>query len=110
MEQIQPYLNQGYEVLQTGYSGVNSVIGLVIALLVVMMMQQWKQWFPSALLATVLFHLAKALTPVLSGKTLMLPAGLLSAEYWIGVATTFAGYLVVLGLLFFLKKQVFKLA
>lgn len=110
MEQVQPYLDQGYQVLQTGFTGVNGVIGLVIALIVVMMMQQWKQWFPSALLATVLFHLGQALKPMLSGKTLQLPPGLVTAEYWIGVGTTFVGYLVVLGLLFFLKKQVFKLA
>lgn len=110
MEQVQPYLDQGYQVLQTGFSGVNGVVGLVIALLVVMMMQQWRQWFPMAVLATVLFHLGQALTPMLSVKTLQLPPGLVTADYWIGVGTTFVGYLVVLGLLFLIKKSVFKLA
>lgn len=110
MEQLQPYLDQGYQVVQTGYSGVNSLVGLVIALIVVWVMQAWRQWIPSAVFATVLFHLVSALRPMLAGGAFQLPPGLTTAAYWIGMLTTFVGYLVVIAVLFFIKRAVLRRA
>lgn len=110
MDQVTPYLGQAGEYLQSGYAGVNTLPGLLIALIVTMMMKEWKGLWVSALMATLFFYVVQTLAPALQGRPPLLPADLPTVGFWIGVLVTYVGYVIVLAILFLIKKMVLKAA
>jgi len=110
MESVQPYLGGAYDFLQTGFSTVNSqVAALVIALIAAVLMKQWKQIWAMALGAVVFQILVAVMIPVLGGGRFQLP-NLISPEFLISTAATFVGFLIVISVFFFVKKNVLKAA
>lgn len=107
MDVITPYLQGAYEFLYTGYGQVNEIQGLVIALVAVVVMKEWKRIWFVAFGALMVHLIVDTLRPVLDGKDLKLP-NLVAAEFWISAAGLYLGFLIVTAVFFFVKKHVLK--
>jgi hypothetical protein len=107
MEQLQSYLDAGLAFLNRGYDQVNGPQGLIIALLAVVVMQSWGQWFGITFGATVAYALVEGVRPiVLGGGPLKLPP-VTDPAYWGFVATLYVGLLVIIAMFFAVKKVLF---
>lgn len=102
-------VNQALDVLREGFANINNPKGLLIALAAVLFMGSWKQWLPIALGATVVHLAIDTLMPVLnnSGGQVALPP-LMETNFWVNTGVLFVGYLVVIGVFFFIKGMIFR--
>ncbi len=107
METIQPYAAQGMEFLQGGFYAVNGPQGLIIALLAVVIMQNWGQWLTLTLGATICYAVVEAVRPIVLGKgDLKLPP-VVEPSYWMQVAALYVGLAIIIAMFFAVKKVFF---
>ena len=104
-------LDQAVVYLREGFANINNPMGLLIALAAVLFMGGFKQWLPLSLVATMIHIAIEQLRPVLSGNdgALRLPE-LLSEAFWTQALVLFLGYLVIIGVFYFLKRLIFRRA
>ena len=104
-------LDQAVAYLREGFANINNPKGLLIALAAVLFMGAWKQWAPLALVALVIHVAIEQLQPVLSGGDgdVRLPE-LMSEAFWTQALVLFLGYLVIIGIFYFVKSMIFRKA
>ncbi len=102
------FLESVLDFLRQGFSTVNGVQGLIIALVAALLLPSFGRLPVFVLGATVVHVLVDALLPVLSaGAALRLP-DVLGLPFWRYVAVLLAGYLVVIALLALIKRVVLR--
>lgn len=102
MDTIIGFFQQVFELAQAGFSGVNQVLGLIIALVAALVMVVWRDLWRLAAGAAVVHVLIAALLPVLDGGQFSLP-NVLSLTFWMTLLGLFLGFAVVIALFFFVK-------
>lgn len=105
-------VDQAVEYLREGFANINNPKGLLIALAATLFMGSWRQWIPVALVAVVIHIAIEILAPVLTGGggEVGLPPDLMQETFWTRVLVLFLGYLVIIGVFFFVKSMLFKSA
>ena len=101
-------VNQAIQTLHDGFLEINHPKGLLIALAATLFMGSWRQWLPVALVATIIHIAIDVLAPVLAGHgngAVALPDFMQSA-FWTTAGIYFLGYLIIIGVFFFLKSLV----
>ncbi len=107
MDQLQSYLDTGLTFLNNGYDQVNGPQGLIIALLAVVIMQGWGQWFGLTLGATVAYAVVEAVRPIVLGDGALKLPPVTDPAYWGFIATLYVGLLVIIAMFFAVKKVLF---
>ncbi len=105
MDQVHHYLNLALAFLREGFNNVNAVEGLVIALVAAIVVPAWDRLWTVALGATVVHLIADVLIPVIANKTSFHLPPLLEVAYWRTALSLYAGYLIVIGVLLFVKRM-----
>ncbi len=87
----------------SGFDGVNQVMGLVIAAVFgLFLMGAWGGLWSAALGATLVHTLIEALRPMLDGGAFLLP-DLTDGGFWITRLALFLGYAIVIAVFFFIR-------
>jgi len=102
-------VDQAVAYLREGFANINNPKGLLIALAATIFLGSWKQWLPVALVAVVVHIAVEQLAPVLAGGggAVVLP-DFTSEDFWTRSLVLFLGYLIVIGIFFFVKKMIFR--
>jgi hypothetical protein len=108
MEQVQAFFDAALEYARTGFYAINGPQGLLIALAATIFIGSWKQWLPVSLLAAVIHIAVDTLAPVLAGKGALKLPPLVEPSFWQSFLVLFAGYVVVIGIFFFVKRLVIR--
>ena len=111
MQQLTHYLNEILAFFQNGltdgFAHVNGALGIIIALVAAYSLSHWKRLWAAALGATVVHLVAEIMLPVLDNRGKFgLPPDMLHQSYWRTAAALYLGYLLVIAVFFFLKKNV----
>ena len=107
MDQIQHYLDAALGFLNNGYAQVNGPQGLIIALLAVVIMQTWGQWFAITLGATICYAIVDAVRPIVMGHGALKLPPVTDPSYWGVLAALYVGLLVIIAMFFAVKKVLF---
>lgn len=95
--------------LREGFANINNPKGLLIALAATVFLGSWKQLFPISLVAVIVHIAIEQLAPVLAGNggAVVLP-DLTSEAFWTRSLVLFLGYLIIIGIFFFVKRMLFR--
>lgn len=102
-DQIGSLLSGLFSLTQTGFDGVNQVMGLLIAVVAALLMPAWSRLWATALGAAFVHHLINALRPMLDGGAFALPP-VLTLGFWMMTLALFLGYAVVIAVFFLVKS------
>jgi hypothetical protein len=92
--------------LREGFAHVNAALGLLIAAFFAYSLHEIKRLWVIALAATLTHLVAVVMLPVLANNaSFRLPPDMISLAYAKTALALYFGYLVVIGVFFFLKKQ-----
>ncbi len=92
-----------FALADSGFDGVNQVVGLVIAAVFgFFLMAAWRGLWASAFGAMVAHTLVEALMPMIDGGAFALPP-LTELSFWITRFALFLGYAIVIAVFFFIK-------
>ena len=105
MDMIIAFFQQLWELAQAGFTGVNQVLGLIIALVGALLMHGWRDLWRSAAGAAVIHVIIGAILPMLDGGAFTLP-NVVSITFWMTLLALFLGFSIVIAL-FFLVKSLF---
>jgi uncharacterized protein (DUF58 family) len=111
MDDFGNILTQIFDFLKAGFMDVNSgpILGIIIALIAAYIMSSWGRWLFVAFGAMVAHLVIRdLLLPIIQGQKFQLPTNLMDQSYWIGdggALNLWAGYLIVIGILFFIKRH-----
>lgn len=87
----------------SGFDGVNQVLGLIIAAVFgFFLMGAWRGLWGAAFGAMVVHTLVEAIRPMLDGGAFALP-DLTDGGFWISRLALFLGYAIVIAVFFFIK-------
>jgi hypothetical protein len=100
------YVNQALDFLREGFHQVNAIEGLIIALFAAYVMRAWSRLWFVALGATIANLIADVILPVIVNHTAFQLPDMVNEPYWRHAAALYVGYLVVVTVFFFLKKNV----
>jgi hypothetical protein len=104
LHEIMVFFHQGFH---EGFAHVNAILGLIIALVAAYMLHSWKRIWASALGATIIHLIADVMLPVVvNDNRFELPPNLLDLSYWRAAAALYLGYLIVIAVFFFIKRNV----
>jgi hypothetical protein len=96
--------------LQATYQGLNTVQGILIAIIASILMKDWKQLFPMAAGATLVNFLVSLVEPVLRGGTLHLPDNLITLYFLLSLIAEFVIFALIIAIFFFIKSMLLKTA
>jgi hypothetical protein len=102
---IHPYINDSWNFLHQGFNNVNAVKGLIIALIAAIMLENWKRLWGVALGATLMDVIISAMTPVLAHQAEFRMPPLTGMPFWRHVLALYLGYLIVIGVFFFVRTS-----
>jgi hypothetical protein len=105
MEQVHHYLNLVLDFLREGFNHVNAVEGLVIALVAAIIAPAWDRIWAIALGATLVHLIANVLIPVVANHAGFHLPPIMDYEFWRTAVSLYVGYLIVIGVLMFIKRQ-----
>lgn len=91
-----------------GFSEVNAGQGLIIAVIAALLMTRWSRYLVMVVGAVVVNVVVDMLRPVLFAQAELRLPPVLEAAYWHYLLLLFAGFLIVIGILFLLKRVVTK--
>lgn len=98
------FVNQAIEYMQSGFGAVNGdATALVIALIAAIIMSNWKQWIPFVVLAVVVHIIVQKVR----ANEYNLPP-IMTQDFWVDTGVLALGYMIIIGVLFFLKSLIFK--
>ena len=103
LQQIWGLFQSVIALADSGFDGVNQVVGLVIAAIAALVMTHWRGLWATALGATVAHLLVGMVKPLLDGGALVLP-DILTGAFWIAGLALFLGYAIVIAIFFFIKS------
>jgi hypothetical protein len=104
MDQIEHFLNVIWSFLREGFDHVNAVEGLVIALVAAIVAPAWDRIWAVALGATLVNLIADVLIPVVANHASFHLPPLMAVGYWRTALALYVGYLIVIGVLMFIKR------
>lgn len=92
-----------FALADSGFDGVNQVIGLIIAAVFgLFLMGAWRGLWSAALGAVLVHTIVEVLRPMLDGGAFALPA-LTDMSFWMTRFALFLGYAIVIAVFFFIK-------
>ena len=103
MDMVIAFFQQLWELAQAGFSGVNQVLGLLIALVAALVMVGWRDLWRTALGAAVVQVIIAAILPMPDGGQLAIP-NVLTMTFWMTLLALFLGFAIVIALFFFVKS------
>ena len=101
-DQIGALISGLFSLTQSGFDGVNQVVGLLIAVIAALVMPAWSRLWATALGAALMHHIIDAVRPMLDGGQFALPP-ILTLGFWILTLALFLGYAVVIAVFFLIK-------
>lgn len=101
---FQHMLNVIWDFFREGFNQVNALEGLIIALVAALFVPAWHRVWAVALGATLVTVILNVLLPVLADHAQFRLPPLMNPEFWRFMAVLFVGYMVVIGVFFFLKR------
>ncbi|WP_297733175.1 hypothetical protein [uncultured Maricaulis sp.] len=102
------FLEQFLGYAREGFAEVNAVLGLLVAAVSTLILSKWAR-LPIVAGGAVIAHIVlESLAPVIAGVGGFHLPPLLEAHFWREVGVLFVGYLVVIGILFAIKRVVTK--
>ncbi len=101
---FQHILNAVWDFFREGFQQVNAVEGLVIALVAALVVPAWHRLWAVALGATLVNLIIDALIPVIAYHQIFKLPPLMEPGYWRFAAVLFVGYIIVIGVFFFIKR------
>jgi hypothetical protein len=101
---FQHMVNAAWDFFREGFNQVNAVEGLVIALIAALFVPAWKRVWAVALGATLVTAILNVMLPVLADHAAFRLPPLMEPGFWRFMAVLFVGYLIVIGVFFFLKR------
>ena len=101
---MQAYLDQAVEVLRAGFTQINDPKGLIIALIATLFMRSWGQWIPAGIISVVAYVAIEHFAPVLAGQAELALPPLVEIGFWTRTGILFVGFLIVIGIFFFVKR------
>ena len=105
MIQVQHYLQLALAFFREGFNNVNAVEGLIIALVAAIIVPAWDRLWTVALGATLVHLIADVLIPVVDHRTSFHLPQLMAMSYWRTALSLYVGYLIVIGVLLFIKRM-----
>ena len=102
---MQIYLDQALQVLREGFGQINDLKGLAIALIATLFIRTWGQWFGAAILSTVIYVGIDHFAPLLAGQGEIALPPLMEPAFWTRAGVLLVGFLVVIGLFFWIKRM-----
>ncbi len=103
---MQAYLDQAIQVLRDGFTQINDPKGLIIAAVATLFLRSWGQWIPAAIISTVVYVAIEHFAPVLAGQGELALPPLVEASFWTRTGVLLVGFLIVIGIFFFVKRIV----
>jgi hypothetical protein len=101
-------LEQVLSFAREGFAEVNAVLGLLVALVSVLLMRGWVR-LPLIAAGAVVAHLVLGtLAPVIAEVGGFALPSVLEPHFWHDVGLLFVGYLIVIGILYAIKRVVVK--
>jgi len=97
-------VNATWDFFREGFNQVNAVEGLVIALIAALFVPAWSRVWAVALGATLVTVILNVMLPVLADHATFHLPPLMEPAFWRFMAVLFVGYLIVIGVFFFLKR------
>lgn len=104
MVQVQHYLQLALAFFREGFNNVNAVEGLIIALVAAIIVPAWDRLWTVALGATLVHLIADVLVPVIDRHASFHLPQLMQLAYWRTALSLYVGYLIVIGVLLFIKR------
>ena len=101
-------LNDLNDYLQTGFSQINALQGLLIALGAAYFLQSWAGVFIVAAGATVVHVIADVMIPVLAKSAEFKLPPLVEGDYWKYLFALYVGYVVVITAFYVVKRVVLR--
>lgn len=115
MDSFSQFLTEIWDFLGRGFSEVNGgpILGVIIALVAVFLLHSWGRLWIVALGAVLAFLvIGRWVLPFINngGKlpTPLLPPDMMTKDFWVGLAAMYVGFFIVIGVLYFIKKHLFK--
>ncbi len=105
MVQAQHYLQLALAFFREGFNSVNAVEGLIIALIAAIIVPAWDRLWTVALGATLVHLIADILIPVVDHRASFHLPPLMELSYWRTALSLYVGYLIVIGVLLFIKRM-----
>ncbi|WP_291844376.1 hypothetical protein [Maricaulis sp.] len=102
------FLEQFLSLAREGFAEVNAVLGLLIAAVATLVLSKWSRLIVVAGGAVIAHIVLESLAPVIAEVGGFNLPPLLEAYFWREVGVLFVGYLVVIGILFVIKRIVTK--
>lgn len=110
MDNFQHLVNSVWDFFREGFQNVNAVEGIIIALIAAFILSSWRRLWAVALGATIVNMILDVLIPVVANHAAFrLPPDMMEAPYWHHVLVLYVGYLVVIAVFFFVKKNVLRM-
>ena len=103
MDMVIAFFQQLWELAQAGFSGVNQVLGILIAIVGALLMHNWRDLWRTAAGAAVIQVIIGAILPMLNGGQFTLP-NVMTLTFWMTLLALFLGFSVVIALFFFVKS------
>jgi hypothetical protein len=107
---MQAFLDQALAVLSAGFTQINDPKGLLIALAATLFLRSWGQWIPAAIIATLIYVGIEHFAPVLAGQGELELPPLVEASFWSRAGILLVGFLLVIGVFFFVKRIIMNAA
>ena len=101
---FQHIVNATWDFFREGFNQVNALEGLIIAIISALFVPAWHRVWAVALGATLVTVILNVLLPVLADHAAFKLPPLMEPGFWRFVAVLFVGYLVVIGVFFFMKR------
>jgi len=102
------FLEQFLGLAREGFAEVNAVLGLLLAVASALILSKWAR-LPFVAVGAVIAHIIlERLAPVIAEVGGFHLPPLLEAHFWREAGVLFVGYLVVIGILFAIKRVVVK--
>lgn len=99
-------VQDGLNFAREGFSEVNAVQGLVVAVIAALMLSQWARLFFIAAGAVIAHVALDVLSPVFAEVGPLRLPEVLEPYFWRYLALLFVGYLIAIGILFAIKRVV----
>lgn len=101
-------VNEFLSFLRQGFNEVNAVLGLIIAVAAIFSLGEWRRLWAVALAATVIYVVAQMIIPVVADRAELRLPQIVELPFWRNALALYLGFFVVIGALFFVKKNVLK--
>lgn len=103
MDMVVAFFTQLWELAQAGFSGVNQVLGLIIALVAALAMASWRDLWRTAAGSAVVQVIIAAILPMLDGGQFSVP-NVMTLTFWMTLLALFLGFAIMIALFFFVKS------